>query len=447
MANDCFVFCGNVPVLSNIPPKKVRQLWTSGPHQNCHPQIDTLCARLEENVSDHLIDLLEIAVYIYVADQAFSRGGDAGQCEGKEWRRQFHFHIPVRHPDLWNSNDLQAPLKDAIQFLSADKYEFHFYKQDKPVSAQEYINFGEDQQPYFNADKVVLFSGGLDSLAGTIQELAENKCKLVLVTHRPNDKIGRPQFDLMRGLKTYFNPSDLLHVSLGINKDQSLTKDNTQAARSFLFSALAVCVASLFEKNTIYFYENGITSFNLPIAKQVLSTRASRTTHPKVLDQFSRFFTTLFDNEFHVLNPFMWKTKKEIVEIIGNQKCKDLLSWARSCSHTRHINNHHTHCGLCSQCVDRRYGEMASPFDHDLLAELYKFKLFTSPREESKEHGLAYLYSTLFMDIEHFDKDSFFSEFGEATRAFQYCHEPPHIASRKIFNLYKKQSENVCLCR
>jgi hypothetical protein len=59
---------------------------------------------------------------------------------------------------------------------------------------------------------------------------------------------------------------------------------------SFLYAALACVVARLFGKTRIRFFENGVVSINLPISEQVVGARATRTTHPVVLERFRRFF-------------------------------------------------------------------------------------------------------------------------------------------------------------
>ena len=56
-----------------------------------------------------------------------------------------------------------------------------------------------------------------------------------------------------------------------------------------------------------------MTSLNLPVSPQVLGGRASRTTHPKVLDAFERLFRELFQPEFVVDNPFQWMTKADVL--------------------------------------------------------------------------------------------------------------------------------------
>jgi hypothetical protein len=79
-----------------------------------------------------------------------------------------------------------------------------------------------------------------------------------------------------------------------------------------LYAALACAVARLFGKGQVRFFENGILSINLPISEQVVGSRATRTTHPLVLERFREFFSAAVGKPIEVENPFIWKTKAEV---------------------------------------------------------------------------------------------------------------------------------------
>ena len=73
------------------------RLALDGRAQNITLKLEDISKRLVQNVPDLLIDLVEIATYVYCADQATSRGGDAQVGMGSAWRRAFRFVIPVRN--------------------------------------------------------------------------------------------------------------------------------------------------------------------------------------------------------------------------------------------------------------------------------------------------------------------------------------------------------------
>src|SRR4051812_39395157 len=71
-----------------------------GAEPNVRLRISDISRRLLVNIPDVLVDLLEVASYVYAADSAISRGGATDANMGKWWRRNFRLIIPVRVPDL-----------------------------------------------------------------------------------------------------------------------------------------------------------------------------------------------------------------------------------------------------------------------------------------------------------------------------------------------------------
>jgi hypothetical protein len=67
-----------------------------GDDPNVDLEIVDISRRLSSNVPDVIVDLIEIASYVYCADQAVTRGGEGVLVSGAGWRRHFLFHIPVR---------------------------------------------------------------------------------------------------------------------------------------------------------------------------------------------------------------------------------------------------------------------------------------------------------------------------------------------------------------
>ena len=78
--------------------------------------------------------------------------------------------------------------------------------------------------------------------------------------------------------------------------------ERTQRTRSFLFGALAGTVARIAGASGFSLFENGIVSFNLPIAGQIVGAAATRTTHPRVIRDLSNFLSALLDSEVNVQN-------------------------------------------------------------------------------------------------------------------------------------------------
>jgi hypothetical protein len=221
------------------------RLALDGRSQNITLKLEDISRRLVKNVPGLLIDLVEIATYVYCADQATSRGGEVQQGMGNDWRRDFRFVIPVRNPGHWSARNIVEALSSTLSFLSDDNYAFEFEKATNPVPIQDYLEFGDDGDTGFKADEVVLFSGGLDSLGGAIEELSKNVNRVALVSHRSSPKIFDHQKHIVAELKRRF-PNRLMYVPVRVTRQEPLrVEEHTQRTRSFLYAALACVIAYL----------------------------------------------------------------------------------------------------------------------------------------------------------------------------------------------------------
>ena len=91
--------------------------------------------------------------------------------EREPWARDFAFVIAVREPEFWGSPQITGRLTELLGFLSNDKYSFTFVplEQDRP-NQQQYLEFGDREDwPFYSPERVIMFSGGLDSLAGAVE--------------------------------------------------------------------------------------------------------------------------------------------------------------------------------------------------------------------------------------------------------------------------------------
>ncbi len=102
MSNERVILCGGLAAPAGVAKKAMvpPSLW--GKHQNVTLKISDISRKMAANIPPVLVDLLEIATYVYCADQATTRGAGNAKNYGAKWRRRFRFHIPVRKPDLWS---------------------------------------------------------------------------------------------------------------------------------------------------------------------------------------------------------------------------------------------------------------------------------------------------------------------------------------------------------
>ena len=442
-ANEHLVLCGGEEEPQVASGQSLR-LDLHGRSPNVRLQISDISRRLLANVPDVLADLLEIASYVYAADSAISRGGKTDTQMGRRWRRKFRFEIPVRLPSLWSSDPVLSALVETLGFLSDDSYEFEFRAIIDAPAMAEYFEFKDKEETAFTPDEVVLFSGGLDSLSGTVEELVGYGKKVALVSHRSASKIAGAQKVLVDKLRSRFGANRVLHVPVWANLDGSLGREPTHRTRSFLFAALGVVTARMFDRDSIRFFENGVVSLNLPPVAQVVGARATRTTHPQTLAGFQSLFSAVLGRDFGVDNPFAWMTKTEVIERIAANDCSDLIRDARSCTRVHDMTRLHPHCGQCSQCIDRRFAVLAASQNHEDPAEAYKVDLFTDKRPAGPDREIALGYVRSASMVNRMEDTAFFARYGEASRVVDYFGESADAVAERILELHRRHAAGVC---
>jgi 7-cyano-7-deazaguanine synthase in queuosine biosynthesis len=439
------VICGDAASGKGVPDGALQlDLWGLKGDPNVTLKIADIHNRLSRNLVDAFEDLLEIATYVYAADQATSRGGVDVDTFGKQWRRGLVFHVPVRKPSFWNSPDVKRALCETLSFLSEDHYEFTFTAAKQAPQFQRYLELIEPEEACGRPEQVVLFSGGLDSLAGAIEEIVRQRRRTMLVTHRPTPKNSSRHRELQRLLAESASSVPPAHVAVRINKDKNLSREPSQRSRSFLFVALAGTVAHTLGLKNVRFYENGVVSLNLPVSAQVIGARATRTTHPRVLLGFQNLLSLVAGKDFTVGNPFLWKTKADVIQIIVNAGCGRMIAPSISCAHTWETTLQHPHCGTCSQCIDRRFGIIAANAEQFDPVQNYKVDIFTESRrtDEDKLMGAAFLERA--NQVQNLnDAGQLLKDFPQVAGALRYLGRDAATGADLILDLYRRHGKEV----
>ena len=448
MSNERAILCGSARD-SSVPFKDAHPLrlrmW--GEHRNVHLTIQDVRQAMMKALPPVFLDLVDIATYVYCADQAVRRGGDGVLDFGENWRRNLFFRIPVRNPSFWKDSSVLNLLVSTLSFLSEDEYHFDFEPLTKDHSFESYLEF--NSTPFDDiVEEVVMFSGGVDSLGGAVQEAVIDKRKILLVNHRSSGKLVPRHNHLLKLLAEQAKDYKPLHFPVLINKEKNLGREYTQRTRSFLYASLGTTIATMIGLRRLRFYENGIVSLNLPPSPQVVGARATRTTHPQVLNGFSQLLTSLAGKTFTVENPFLWKTKTEVVRLISDAGCGKLLKYATSCTRTLEMTKQHPHCGTCSQCIDRRFAVLAARQEANDPGEAYRVDLLVGEREkgEAKKgdpRTMVAAYLETANEIEKMDALQFFSRFGKASRVLRHIGGNPDAAAMQVFDLHRRHAKQV----
>jgi 7-cyano-7-deazaguanine synthase in queuosine biosynthesis len=328
-------------------------------------------------IPPRVLDLLELAAYIFAADRLSSRGArDA--VDYQSWGRRMHLVHRVRDFDFWNTEAVREELGAALEFATGDQswiFEFQPGHQTDPVSL-----FDSEEFKAGNKDsKVLLFSGGLDSLTGTLSELSSDGSPLILVSHQSGQPMTkRTQAQLFQALANRF-PERLSHYRFECGLRGVHAREESQRTRAFLYSAIGFALAQSFGSDRIVIHENGITALNMARRQDMINARASRTTHPKTLRLLAKFYSRVSERQILLETPFAWMTKTDVLSKLKLYKQSDLLTSAVSCSRTFQHSGAYTHCGICSQCVDRRFAVHAVSLDEMERGGVYAHDFLSQP--------------------------------------------------------------------
>ncbi len=90
-----------------------------GNRANVNIRFENVARVFNRQLSPRLVDLLEIASYVYAADCATSRGKAWTDDDCTEpWGRELAFVIPVREPAFWNSAEIAHLIIEVSKLLT-----------------------------------------------------------------------------------------------------------------------------------------------------------------------------------------------------------------------------------------------------------------------------------------------------------------------------------------
>lgn len=384
-----------MPECSLVDRKRRRTLQFSvnGPNPSFRLRTERIASAAVRDLDDEVLDLLDVAAAVFYSDSEISRGGDIRSDMGADWHRHLHLTIPVRCPQIWRQPEVLQALTSAVGFLTGDYFEFDFIQADYPAGVAGFLNL-DPSEGAFKAEQVIMFSGGLDSFAGALETLATAPGNVILVSHQSAPKVAARQNELAEYLENRFR-GRTRHIMVPAHRAGKESRDTTQRSRSLLFAALGSAIARTFGATKVSFFENGIVSHNLPVSPQIVGTMASRTTHPQSLFHLQMLMDLVLQDAPRIRNPYEWMTKTEVIERISRHAGEQLISTAVSCTKVRDQSVLKTHCGSCSQCLDRRFAilnarladaDPSSRYETDVLLGARDKTSAVLPVEWTKHH-------------------------------------------------------------
>jgi 7-cyano-7-deazaguanine synthase in queuosine biosynthesis len=394
-------------------------------------------------LSSSVIDLLEVATYVWAADQAVHRGDEVGSQGKTQWRRRFEFHIPVRNLDLWRSQTVVTNLTSFLAKLTEDEFAFNFAPMISTDETAEIFDV-KGVTPSVQPAELLLLSGGLDSLSGAMDAIVSRKKACILLSHTPSGAHASRQGQLVDLIAQKAGHRNFLHVPVEVNKSEALSHDYTQRSRTFLFGALAASVAHTLGLPAVTFYENGITSMNLIAPEQLTGARASRTCHPAALRRMETLFESVLGARVAVVNPFLWQTKGEVLRRLAEADGRELVEASLSCTRTMgKPAGGRPHCGNCIQCLHRRFAVLAADLGQFEPESGYDIPLITGARSAL---GLttAETYLRRAHEFNRIDgPEAFLASVGSALDILDATERDPRQALQGTWDLHRRWAKEV----
>ena len=397
----------------------------------------SLCANLE----DWHYDLLELAALAYAVDASVGRGKTTDPQMGRGWYREFHIRMPVREVARWTQLGLAEALTATLNFVSGDHWQFEFEPVDIPFNGSGW--FHVEDASVWKADRIVMFSGGLDSFSGALHEIIDNNQRVALVSHFSSTKGLSVQKRLITEIRKAQGSTSCFHFPAQIQLGEGTNRETSHRTRSFLFAVLGFLAAQVFGRERVSFFENGVVSLNLPPVENVQSTRATRTTHPQTLALFTEFLSKAKGEPFRIDNPYFWHTKSDVVGEIERLNMGKLIGLTTSCADTRHRTVLHPHCGVCSQCIDRRFAVLDRKQNiHDPATD-YEVDLLAGERKHVGQREIALAYVRNALAFEHIQPSVLEQRFPDVLSAVGYLGEAPHVALDRIAKMHRRHGAAV----
>jgi 7-cyano-7-deazaguanine synthase in queuosine biosynthesis len=302
------------------------------------------------------------AIGVWAADKFLARA-----AAKDAWTREIVLEAPAS-PRFAATAE---PVNRLLTFLTGDRWQVKFRRAE--------VNLGlKGRWPHpWKPDAVLLFSGGLDSLAGAVDFLADNR-RLLLVSHYDYGQLARVQQALAAALSDHFGPGRCHHLSLRLQFGCS--PELTLRSRSLLYLTLAMSAAAAFGPGMpVVVPENGWISLNPPLTPNRLGTYSTRTTHPLTLEMVAGLWRMA--GLAHPLeNPYQRVSKGELAAQNGEPGLlKRLAPLSVSCARpvaSRWQGQAAAACGYCYPCLLRRAALHRVGWDE---ARHYRFDALTDP--------------------------------------------------------------------
>jgi 7-cyano-7-deazaguanine synthase in queuosine biosynthesis len=336
-------------------------------------------------------DLLDVALATYVADRLSPRVGVRKSRRLRNWKRVIHLTVSVRRLEIWKRSDVVESLAHVLQFFTDDVWQLNFVRRRAPGRLSETQNY-LFANPLPKPVGVALFSGGLDSFCGAVQQMSEcSRHSFAFVSGVTNSRQRFEQREQIKAISREVG-RQVCHVTIPFGlkwhgkSSRGFGEEASQRTRGFLFLTLGAVTAIAAGASELSIFENGIGAINLPYDASQVGSFNSRAVHPLALLRMGEFLTTLRGKEFVFQSPFLFQTKGEMCCHPTVQSLSAYIPRTFSCDGFPVHARKKPQCGSCTSCLLRRLSLQSaglSKFDpaNGYVADLSNSKSKVSERQ------------------------------------------------------------------
>lgn len=338
-----------------------------------HLDAEPFCAINGRPLPELVLDLLHFAHSVYISDRLALRDPRSGPSGEGLWQRKMDLTVAVDCIGIWSNPAVKRRAEAALEFLTGDSWTISFTPRSASDERNQWSNQGRVAAPDIPVfpDTVALFSGGLDSFAGTTSHLCLNRGRHLSVAACTHNRLRSVQLELLAELRKHLGiHSYSIVIGHGFReKDDGIELESSQRARGFFHFCLAAAAARLGDLTEVSVYENGIGAFNLPMDLSQIGAQTSRAVHPVFVALMEDLFTEIFAGPFRINHPFLFRTKGEVVALMTGTPLTSMLSRTVSCDRYPDHYENAEQCGVCPSCLLRRLSVRAAGLaSKDLVA-------------------------------------------------------------------------------
>lgn len=296
-------------------------------------ELPGMIQKLPKPPSIRAFDFLSFALAVMGADRFTLR-----KSSEDAWTRVIDLQVDVVEPDPWNQQ--AEALSAMLRFLTGDIWHLKFCPNGEgpPI-------FPTTQT---NRDCACLFSGGLDSLIGSVNLLTDERNPFLVSQASPKE--GNIQAQLANIIN-----SNIQRFEGKTSERYKPPYEPSSRARSILFIAYGVLVANTLsgavnESVDLFIPENGFIAINPPLTRRRIGSLSTRTTHPYFLKSLQKILIQV-GLSVNLINPYGHQTKGEMLARCHNHNLYQYADKSYSCGKGKRLNQN---CGRCVPCLIRR---------------------------------------------------------------------------------------------